>query len=90
MRVDDIDKAAEKIRITVPESEKEEYAGYILNLLNMLDTLPECAQDEDIMASQFYMRLRDDKITESISVEDVVKNAPKVENNCFVMPERII
>lgn len=77
-------------RIRLTDEEAEHYTGEINNILGWIEQLQEVNTDGvEQMTSVCAMELpmRKDEITDGGYPQAVLKNAPKSEYDCFVVPK---
>ena len=76
-------------RLELTEEEKETLTGHINKLLVNFQTLKEL-DTEDVEPTSHVIPVsnvfRKDVVTESLSPEEVLANAPEAADNCFVVP----
>ncbi|WP_035288811.1 Asp-tRNA(Asn)/Glu-tRNA(Gln) amidotransferase subunit GatC [Clostridium sp. KNHs214] len=88
----DVEYVAELSRLSFNEEEKEALVIDLNNILNYMEQLNELNTDNvDIVVNPYYMenKFREDKVTESMELKDVLENAPeKLEE--YVMVPKII
>jgi aspartyl-tRNA(Asn)/glutamyl-tRNA(Gln) amidotransferase subunit C len=92
MSVDEktVRRVARLARIAVPEERLAPLAGELNGILQWVEQLSELNTDKvEPMTSVRPMRLyrRADVVTDGGYAEDVVKNAPRSEDNFFVVPK---
>jgi aspartyl-tRNA(Asn)/glutamyl-tRNA(Gln) amidotransferase subunit C len=83
-------KIAKLARIEVTDAEKEHFAREISGILKWVEQLEEVNTDNvPQMTSVAAVKLpwREDKVTDGNQQEAVVKNAPKSDYGCFVVPK---
>jgi len=83
-------KIAKLARIEVTDAEKEHFAREISGILKWVEQLEEVNTDNvPQMTSVAVVKLpwREDKVTDGNQQEAVVKNAPKSDYGCFVVPK---
>lgn len=87
-----IDYLANLSRIEMSSEEKILFAEQLGEILGYLDKLNQIPTDN--ITARFYLqnitnRLREDKVEDSLKIEEVLKNAPEKENNFFKTPKII-
>ncbi len=87
----DIEKIAKLSRIELRGDDVEKYTTQINNILDMVSQLKEINTDnvpEMAGVGNFTMRTREaDAVTDGNIQESVLKNAPKSQFGCFVVPK---
>lgn len=92
MQVDEatVRRIARLARIKVTEAEakdlKTELSG-ILNWVEQLDEVDTSSVEPLTRVVPIELRQREDKVTDGDIADDVVKNAPMVEDHYFVVPK---
>lgn len=90
--VQDVAKVAKLARLRVTDSEKESLAKELGGIFTWIEQLNEVDTGEaQTVASVLEQALpwRPDKVTDGGYPQDVTKNAPKKEYDCFVVPKVI-
>lgn len=92
MSVDEkaVRRAARLARLAVPEDRLAPLAAELSGILAWVEQLNELdTKDVEPMTSVRPMRLyrRADVVTDGFYAEDIVKNAPRSEDNFFVVPK---
>ncbi|MBL9011132.1 MAG: Asp-tRNA(Asn)/Glu-tRNA(Gln) amidotransferase subunit GatC [Alphaproteobacteria bacterium] len=92
MSVDEkaVRRAARLARLAVPEDRLAPLAAELSGILAWVEQLNELdTQNVEPMTSVRPMRLyrRADVVTDGFYAEDIVKNAPRSEDNFFVVPK---
>ena len=94
MQVDEVTvrRIARLARIKITEAEakglKRELSG-ILNWVEQLDEVDTSSVDPLTRVVPIELKQREDKVTDGEMADDVVKNAPLVEDHYFVVPKVI-
>lgn len=89
---DDVVKVAELARLEVTESETETFTDQLGNILEYIEKLNELDTDNVEPTShvlEISTPLRDDKVVKSLTIEEVLQNAPESEDDFFVVPQVI-
>ena len=87
--IKDVDYVAELARLSFDESEKEGLAEDLNQILAYVEKLGELdTENEDIIVNPYYIenRFREDVVEESLSLQDVTKNAPDTLEEYIVVP----
>jgi aspartyl-tRNA(Asn)/glutamyl-tRNA(Gln) amidotransferase subunit C len=92
MQVDEatVKRIAKLARIKVTESESKALVGELSGILDWVKQLDEVdTKNVEPMTSVVAvpLRLREDKVTDGEIAASVTKNAPKTEDNFFVVPK---
>lgn len=85
----DVEYVAELARLSFDESEKEGLAEDLNQILSYVEKLGELdTENEDIIVNPYYIenKFREDEITSSMNLEDVLKNAPEVLEEYVLVP----
>lgn len=85
----DVEYVAELARLSFDESEKEGLAEDLNQILSYVEKLGELdTENEDIIVNPYYIenKFREDEITSSMDLEDVLKNAPEVLEEYVLVP----
>lgn len=87
-----VEYIAELARLELTEKEKESFAEEIDSILEHMKQLND-VDTEGIEPTSFFApghdTLRDDKVKESLSVEDALKNGPNIKKGFFAVPKVI-
>ena len=89
---DDIIKVSELARLEFNEEELEKFTEQLGNILEYIEQLNELNTDNVEPTSHVLdmsTPLREDKVEEWLSTEEVLKNAPESEDDFFVVPQVI-
>jgi aspartyl-tRNA(Asn)/glutamyl-tRNA(Gln) amidotransferase subunit C len=94
MKLDDktVRKIAKLARIEIKDSEVAGYASELSKILDLAEELQNVNTDDVpqmVGVGQNLLRWREDKVTDGNIREDVLKNAPRSEFGCFVVPKVI-
>lgn len=88
----DVEHVAELARIELSETEKENMIDDLNKILDYVNKLEELdTENEDIIVNPYYIenKFRSDEVEESMSIDEVMMNAPeKLEE--YVLVPRII
>jgi aspartyl-tRNA(Asn)/glutamyl-tRNA(Gln) amidotransferase subunit C len=87
-----VHRIASLARLAITEEEAEqlekELSG-IFDWVAQLDELDTSAVKPMTRVADMSMRLRKDEVTDGFCADDIVKNAPKVDDHYFVVPKII-
>ncbi|MBQ0817479.1 MAG: Asp-tRNA(Asn)/Glu-tRNA(Gln) amidotransferase subunit GatC [Methyloceanibacter sp.] len=87
-----VHRIASLARLAITEEEAEqlekELSG-IFDWVAQLDELDTSAVEPMTRVAAMTMRLRKDEVTDGFYADDIVKNAPKVDDHYFVVPKII-
>ena len=79
-----------RLAITEEEAEQlEKELSSIFDWVAQLDELDTSAVEPMTRVADMSMRLRKDEVTDGFCADDIVKNAPKVDDHYFVVPKII-
>ncbi|AGX41434.1 Asp-tRNA(Asn)/Glu-tRNA(Gln) amidotransferase subunit GatC [Clostridium saccharobutylicum] len=85
----DVEYVAELARLSFEEDEKEGLAEDLNQILAYVEKLGELdTEKEDIIVNPYYIenKFREDVVTPSMKLEDVMKNAPKTLEEYVLVP----
>lgn len=85
----DVEYVAELARLSFDEDEKEGLAEDLNQILSYVEKLGELdTENEDIIVNPYYIenKFREDEITPSMNLEDVIKNAPETLEEYVLVP----
>ncbi|MBE6065235.1 Asp-tRNA(Asn)/Glu-tRNA(Gln) amidotransferase subunit GatC [Clostridium cochlearium] len=88
----DVEHVAELARIELSESEKENMIEDLNKVLDYMKKLEELdTENEDIIVNPYYIenKFRNDEVEESMSIDEVMVNAPERLEEYILVP-RII
>ena len=79
-----------RLAITEEEAEQlEKELSGIFDWVAQLDELDTSAVEPMTRVADMSMRLRKDEVTDGFYADDIVKNAPKIDDHYFVVPKII-
>ncbi len=85
----DIKHIAKLSRLSIDESELAAYEKEMLNMIDMVEGMPEISDDLHIDVYN-VMALREDNLADTKLSRDVIlSNAPKVVAGCVVVPKTV-
>jgi aspartyl-tRNA(Asn)/glutamyl-tRNA(Gln) amidotransferase subunit C len=77
-----------RIAITDAEAERlEQELSGILDWVAQLDEIDTSAVEPMTRVAAMTMQKRKDKVTDGFGADDILKNAPKVDDHYFVVPK---
>lgn len=85
----DVEYVAELARLSFDEDEKEGLAEDLNQILSYVEKLGELdTENEDIIVNPYYIenKFREDEVTSSMSLEDVIKNVPETLEEYVLVP----
>ncbi|MDR5586288.1 Asp-tRNA(Asn)/Glu-tRNA(Gln) amidotransferase subunit GatC [Clostridium aquiflavi] len=85
----DVEYVAELARLSFNEDEKESLASDLNQILNYVEKLQELdTEKKDIIVNPYYIenKFREDEITPSIKLEEVLENAPETLEEYVLVP----
>jgi len=85
----DVEYVAELARLSFDEDEKEGLAEDLNQILSYVEKLGELdTENEDIIVNPYYIenKFREDEVTPSMSLEDVIKNVPETLEEYVLVP----
>jgi len=84
-------RIAHLARIAISEEEEEarleQELNGILDFVAQLDELDTSAVEPMTRVAAMTMKMREDVVTDGFCADDIVKNAPKVDDHYFVVPK---
>jgi len=89
---EDVIKVSELARLEFKKEEIEKFTEQLGNILEYIEKLNELDTDNVEPTSHVLdisTPLREDKVVEWLSAEEVLKNAPESEDDFFVVPQVI-
>lgn len=89
LKKEDVLKVSQLAKLSISEEEAEEYGQQfdkILSYFNALSSVPTDNVEPLMTPSPVELFLREDIITQTNSVEDVVSNAPDLRGHLFKVP----
>jgi aspartyl-tRNA(Asn)/glutamyl-tRNA(Gln) amidotransferase subunit C len=92
MQVDEatVKRIARLARIKITEAEAKGLVGELSGILNWVEQLDEvdtAAVEPMTRVVPIELKKREDKVTDGDIADDIVKNAPMVEDHYFVVPK---
>ena len=88
----DVENIAHLARLHLTEAEKEEAAGSMSNILELIDQMQSVDTDNVIPLAHpldSVQRLREDKVTETNQRDEFQKIAPEIDKGLFLVPKLI-
>lgn len=79
-------------RITLSEDEEKKVGSELQDILTYIDMLNELDTDGvEAMSHCFPVTnvMREDVVAESMTVDEIVANAPESQDGCFVVPKTV-
>lgn len=89
IRLENVEHVARLARLELTSEEKERFLGQLNAILNYADKLNELNTDDVAPTTHvlpIHNVLRDDEVRESLTIEQVMKNAPEEEEGHFLVP----
>jgi aspartyl-tRNA(Asn)/glutamyl-tRNA(Gln) amidotransferase subunit C len=89
LKKEDVLKVSQLARLNITDEEAEEYRQQLQKILDYFDALSAVATEgvEPLVTPtpiEFYMR--EDVVTQTNTVEDILSNAPDLRGNLFKVP----
>lgn len=85
----DIKHIAKLARLRIEEDQFDKFKKEMQNIVDMVEKLPD-VNDELVLDESNPMRLREDvAVTNKFTREELMKNAPKVQAGCLVVPKTV-
>ena len=88
--IKDVEHVAKLARLELTDDEKELYTKQLGDVLKYVDQMNEVDTSDIKPMTQvidFYNVMREDKVVQEISKEDLMANAPDEENGFFKVPK---
>lgn len=88
----EIEHLAKLSKLSLSEEEKTRLVGEMQDILafaDKLSTLDTEAAEPTMFAAEGQNVFREDEIRPSLSPEEILKNAPKADMGCFVVPKTV-
>lgn len=85
----DIKKIAKLARLRIEPEEEEKFQKEMENIIAMVEKLPDAPVSDLRPKVEDRMPLRPDVVTESLSREEILKNAPETAAGCVVVPKTV-
>lgn len=83
----DIRRLAKLARLRLKDSETEKFTADMEGIVKMVENLPEFEKTDLPLNPEEAMTLREDEIRPSTPRDEILKNAPKTEAGCVVVPK---
>lgn len=85
----DIKHIAKLARLRIEDDQIDKFKKEMQNIVDMVEKLPD-VDDELVLDESNPMRLREDvAVTNKFTREELMKNAPKVQAGCLVVPKTV-
>ena len=78
---------AKLAKLSLPEEKLEKFEADMMDILGMVENLPELTQEAKLVDENNTMELREDAAIPSLSRDDILMNAPQAAAGCIVMPK---
>lgn len=83
----DIRHIAKLARLHVEDDEIEKFENQMAEIVGMVEHLPEFGSEKLTLDPKEKMELREDAVRPSTPRKEILKNAPKTEAGCVVVPK---
>lgn len=83
----DIQHIANLARLKVETHEEEKFAKELVNIIQMVENLPDIKGDGALIDPDNPMVMREDKCEKIFHREELLSNAPQVQAGCVVVPK---
>lgn len=80
---------AKLARLRIPEEQVEKFEKEMNDIVGMIENLPELSDRTIGLDENYPMRLREDEIKPSFKRDEILKNAPKTQAGCIVVPKTV-
>ena len=85
----DIKHIAKLARLRIEDDQIDKFKNEMQNIVEMVEKLPDI-DDELVIDTANPMKLREDKaVTNKFTRDELMKNAPKVQAGCLVVPKTV-
>lgn len=85
----DIKHIAKLARLRIEDDQIDKFKNEMQNIVEMVEKLPDI-DDELVLDTANPMKLREDKaVTNKFTRDELMKNAPKVQAGCLVVPKTV-
>ena len=78
---------AKLAKLSLPEEKLDKFESDMMDILGMVENLPELTEEAKIVEENNTMDLRKDEPIPSLSRDELLKNAPQAAAGCIVMPK---
>ncbi|MBQ5782888.1 MAG: Asp-tRNA(Asn)/Glu-tRNA(Gln) amidotransferase subunit GatC [Oscillospiraceae bacterium] len=78
---------AKLAKLSLPEEKLQKFEADMMDILGMVENLPELTQEAKLVDENNTMDLREDVAVPSLSRDDMLRNAPQAAAGCIVMPK---
>ena len=78
---------AKLAKLSFPEEKLEKFEADMMDILGMVENLPELTNEAKLVDENNTMELRKDQPIQSLSRDDLLMNAPQAAAGCIVMPK---
>ena len=85
----DIKKVAKLARLKIEEKDLERVTKETLDLIKSVENLPVMEDEGALLNENDIMDLREDKAEKLYNRNDMLKNVPKVQAGCIVVPKNL-
>lgn len=68
---------------------KDKILDDLEHITDMINKMPSIKEDELILDKDYSMEFREDKVIPSLSRNDILSNAKKVQAGCIVVPKTV-
>ncbi len=85
----DIKHIAKLARLKIDDDQLTKFENEMLSIVEMVEKLPDI-DDALVLDTTNPLKLREDKaVTNKFTREELMKNAPKVQAGCLVVPKTV-
>lgn len=85
----DIKHLAKLSRLNTTPEEEKRFETQMQSIIEMVEKLPELKSDDSLVDPSNPMKCREDIPENHFKREEILKNAPKVQAGCVVVPKVI-
>lgn len=86
----DIKKIAKLSRLSIEPEKEAKFQKDMQNIISMVEKLPDVEMAELAPRIEDAMELREDIVRDSLSREEILKNAPQVTAGCVEVPKTVV
>lgn len=90
--ISEIEHLAKLARLNLTDEEKERLTGEMAGILQFsakLDEVDSSNVSPTMHVGNVVNVFREDEVRESLPKKDILKNAPKADDDCFIVPKTV-
>ncbi len=85
----DVRRIARLARLELEEGEAQRLSLQMAEIVDMVSRLPEIEDPGPVSDPESGMCLREDRVLPSLPREELLRNAPRTAEGCFVVPRTV-